>query len=180
MKSNHINKEYLVRRVFCLFANLFYAWLKRRQLDVYICFHLIRCLWKTPLYTHGGKKDESGKDISCLSISMGPPKGLQAPGVPLLHWQPLQYHPLPLQYLPQSLCIVALKRAHSTNTPCTKTLLVNLQPPSSVRKKSYFLVFFIQKNSDFMAPSNKTVWQFNLLLSPLHSILGPNKKIQVL
>lgn len=79
MKSNHINKEYLVRRVFCIFANLFQAWLKRRQLDVYICFHLICCLWKTPLYTHGGKKDESGKDKSCLSIRMGPPKGSSGP-----------------------------------------------------------------------------------------------------
>ena len=83
-----------MRRVFCIFANLFYAWLKRRQLDVYICFHLIRCLWKTPLYTHGGKRDESGKEKSCLRISMGPPKGLQAPGVPLLHRHRLQYLPL--------------------------------------------------------------------------------------
>lgn len=41
--------------------------------------HSTRCLWRTLLYTHRGKKDESEKGKSCLSISVGPQKGLEGP-----------------------------------------------------------------------------------------------------
>lgn len=70
-KNNHIiqhKQTKILREDFYIFANLLMPDLREGSWMFMSAPNLIRCLWKTPLYTQKRTRDESEKGKSCLQI----------------------------------------------------------------------------------------------------------------